>query len=372
MKKIILTNLLVFISVLFVIYIFFSLINLILSGQPRYWEIVHNRNFENLKVEKEKIVQIKRETSNRVSYLSVLDKKYKNLNYSGKFKNAKCGSFENGYNELIYQTDKHGFRENIDFRYISSDFVLLGDSFAESICENKPNDLKSNLLEKTKFSYLNLGTYGTDYPDQALYLFEYAKETNFKGLVWIFYEGNDYEKKSYNISKIENNQIPPDEIKINYNYDLDVNHEISILFRIKVWLAEFIRGPSVLAKFFIKYDRLLDVDDYDKVLTQVKNFLDKKNVKKRYIIYVPSWQKISLYKLKKIGIYENHPQTKQLNQLKNNVKKIAMKNGFSFIDGDNFFFNNEDPLSVFHYKLNTHFNKFGYELLAESIYKNLH
>ena len=38
-----------------------------------------------------------------------------------------------------------------------------------------------------------------------------------------------------------------------------------------------------------------------------------------------------LYKLKKIGIYENHPQAKQINQLKNNVKKIAMKNGFSFL-----------------------------------------
>ena len=50
----------------------------------------------------------------------------------------------NGYDNLIYQTDKYGFRENIDFRYIYSDYVLLGDSFTKSICENKPKDLKSD------------------------------------------------------------------------------------------------------------------------------------------------------------------------------------------------------------------------------------
>ena len=54
----------------------------------------------------------------------------------------ECGSIEGGEYNLIYQTDRYNFRENRDSRYIYSDYVLIGDSFVHSICENKPNDLK--------------------------------------------------------------------------------------------------------------------------------------------------------------------------------------------------------------------------------------
>ena len=99
--------------------------------------------------------------------------------------------------------------------------------------------------------------------------------------------------------------------------------------------------------------------------------MDKKNVSKRYIVYIPSWQKLSLYKLKKYNLYEKHPQIKQLNKLKSDVKIIAEKNSFNFIDTEKYFFNLENPLKVFHYELNTHFNKFGYKLLSTAVVENL-
>ena len=86
-----------------------------------------------------------------------------------------------------------------------SDYILLGDSFTQSICENKPNDFKSLLIKKTKFSYLNLGMEGTDYAEQALNLFHYTEDTNFEGVIWLFYEGNDYEKTSDKVKKIKKN-----------------------------------------------------------------------------------------------------------------------------------------------------------------------
>ena len=58
----------------------------------------------------------------------------------------------------------------------------------------------------------------------------------------------------------------------------------------------------------------------------------------------------------------------QIDQLKNSVEKISKKNGFIFIDGDNKFINLKGPLKVFHYKLNTHFNRMGYKILAEDVY----
>ena len=124
---------------------------------------------------------------------------------------------------------------------------------------------------------------GTDYAEQALNLKHYTTKTNFKGLIWLFYEGNDYEQTSNKVKKIRENfgnQIK----KYDAKYQLDINHKITILFKFKVWFAEFIRGPSVLLKFFKNYDNLLDKEDYNKVLKNVQIYLDKKNTKKRFLI----------------------------------------------------------------------------------------
>ncbi len=272
MKKILFYNLLVFLFLFFSIIIIFSIFNIIFSGQPRYWEIVHNKNFEKMRIDKEKIVQIKRQNNN-VSFLSILDKEYKEFGYSGKIKNNKCGSIESGIYELMYQQDKFGFRENIDERYIKSDYVLLGDSFVNSNCENKPNDLKSNLLKLTKYSYLNLSQDATDYAEQQLNFFSYTQHTELKGIIWFFYEGNDYETKSFQIKKIKNYKLNNDD---DIKYSIILNHKISLSFRLKVWLAEFVRGASVVLKFFKNYDNLLDKKDYLKVHNEMSEYLDKK------------------------------------------------------------------------------------------------
>ena len=359
--KILKFNIIIFICLLSFISLLFYLLNLTISGQPRYWEIVHKKSQENLLTEKEKIIQIKKKRNQRSKYLSIFDTKYKKLNYSGFFAKEECGTTENGYDDLIYQVDKNGFRENKDYRYIFSDYV----------------------------SFLNLGMTGTTYSHQFLTLDYFTKDTNFDGLIWFFYEGNDYENILNSDRKIIEDYISQIDLgnenfefklsvyqKINSDhenlkYESSTNHKISSKFRFQVWLAEFIRGPSVLFKFFRDYKNLLNKDDYNYFLNNAKNYLDKKNVSKRYIVYIPSWQKLSLYKLKKYNLYEKHPQIKQLNKLKSDVKIIAEKNSFNFIDTEKYFFNLENPLKVFHYELNTHFNKFGYKLLSTAVVENI-
>lgn len=363
-------NILILFVFIVILYFAVSLLNLIFSGQPRYWEIVHGKNLKNLRINKEKIIQLKRNKSSRSKFLNFSEKEYRDLSYSGPIIKNECGSIENGYEDLIYQTDKYGFRENIDFRYIYSDYVLLGDSFTKSICENKPNDLKSLLLKNTNNSYLNLGIEGTDYPEQALNFTYYTTETDFKGLIWLFYEGNDYEQTSDTVKEIRNN-FEKYLRNNNLKYQLTINHKITNFFKLKVWFAEFIRGPSTLLKFLKHYDNLLDKKDYNKVLKNVQTYLDKKKVKKKFLIYIPSWQKISLYKLKKIKIYDFHPQIIQLNNLKEDVRFIAESNNFIFIDGDDYFLDRKNPLDVFHFKLNTHFNKKGNSILAEIVSNSL-
>ena len=371
-NKLIKFNLLYISIILIIFFLVISFINYFLSGHPRYWEIIHGRDMADLKeytIRKEKIIFLKKKKFNKITnYISVLDQEYKDLNYSGKYVSGKCGSIENGYNELIFKTDKYGFRENEDFRYIYSDYVLLGDSFTQSICENKPNDLKTMLIDNSEYSFVNLGMQGTDYPDQVKKLIYYLNTTKFNGLIWFFYEGNDYEKKSFNTLEIKN-YIKPNNDKIDYK--LNVHHEISLYFKFKVWLAEFIRGPVTLLKFFKTYDDLLDLKDYDSIHKELNIFLNEKKINQRIIIYIPSWQKISLYKLKKLKLYNIHPQIIQLNNLKNQVKNISTSYGFKFIDGDKYFFKNNKPLSIFHYNLNTHFNKDGNKILSDIVLENL-
>ena len=73
----------------------------------------------------------------------------------------------------------------------------------------------------------------------------------------------------------------------------------------------------------------------------------------------------------KVELSNSNPQIKQLDELKISVKNISKKYGFKFIDGEEIFMNLNNPLSVFHYSLNTHFNRKGYELMALDINRKI-
>ena len=277
LKKILLVNIyLVFILIILIFFIF-SLINFIISGQPRYWEILHGSNMNNFRIIKEKLVQYKSQSVYK-KFLKITDKEYQKIGYTGNFTNLNCGAIENGIYEAIYQKDKHGYRENLNDRYISTDYVLLGDSFTESVCENKPWDLKSALLKKSNYTYLNLGVRGTDFPLQAKHLMNATANTKFNGLIWFFYEGNDYEHKIEDnfFDNIKLEKKNNDNLNDDVNYTINKIHNIKFLFKFKVWFAEFIRGPVTLIRFFNNYGKLLDKDDYDLTLKQVNKYLDKK------------------------------------------------------------------------------------------------
>ena len=375
MKKIFLINFLIFFCSLLFIYIILEITNVFVSGPPRYYELVYNLEKGSLREKKEKLVYYKKnknlnEESNFNQYEINL---YDNSVFSGPIVNANCGSIESGLHELYFKTDKNGFRENKDNLYINTDIVLIGDSFTMSICENKPLDLKSQLNKLNKnLSYLNLGIHGVNYVKQLSVLVNITENTNFDTLIWFFYEGNDYEDNilnfnSYNSLEKYQSLSKVDEI----NYFVDKKFKISLFYKFKVWLAEKVNGISSLVKYFKKYEILLDEKDYNKALQISQKYLDMKNIKNRYIYYIPSWQRLTNYKSIKYGLYNNNPQIKQLNHLKKTVKTISEKNGFIFVDGEEIFINQSNPLKIFHYELNTHFNHIGYKMLAKDVFNKI-
>ena len=62
---------------------------------------------------------------------------------------------ENGYYS-IYDSDRFGFNNPDDQWDQDLDFLLIGDSFVNGACVNRPNDIGSN-LRKFNLNGLNLG-----------------------------------------------------------------------------------------------------------------------------------------------------------------------------------------------------------------------
>ena len=376
MKKILFINILLTLIFLSFLFLILYLLNYYIGGPPRYYELLFSNKNISINKHKEKLIyykKIKKKKEN--NYIHVLSEEYNKFSYSGKIRFIECGKIESGFYNLVYKTDKNGFRENHDDLYNDTDFVILGDSFGFSDCENKPNDLKSNLNSLNNiYKFLNLSVRGTDYPTQIYNLINFTNKTNYNNLIWFFYEGNDYEskfiKEKHNkILRNQNINLEQDDNK--FKYEVDNAFKITTSYKLKVFLSEFISGFSTLIKFFKSYDDLLDKENYELALKEVDYFLDEKKINKRYIYYIPSWQRLSNHKQLKSNFYSINPQIKQLDRLKKNVKKIAEKYDFVFIDGEKSFINRDNPLDVFHYNLNTHFNKLGYNILAIDLFKNI-
>ena len=375
-------NLIVFVILLFFSYLLLEALNFFVAGYPSF---KHPR----IRLTITDLVSYKYDATKEYTYndfLRVYSEEYANLNYSGKIKKIGCGPLESGKYNLIFKTDKYGFRENKDIRYSYSDIVLLGDSFTMSNCINKPYDLKSVLtnLDK-KNSYLNLGIHGTQPWQQLALTKKILANTEFKKLIWIFTEANDYENpRDRNFDTY--NKMLTDENILNENIKKTINlwsaflnepvkeedylvekkylAEISLLTYLKILFINKTRGLSTLAKYFKEYPDLLNKESYEKTVRDMHDFAKRKNIKV-YLYYIPSYIRLS-YK----G-FDNHPQIIQLNNLKNEVKKITEKNNFTFIDGEESFNNLKNKLKVYHHELPTHYNEFGYRLMSEMIISSI-
>tara|TARA_Y100000741_G_scaffold225639_1_gene172339 strand:+ start:798 stop:1367 length:570 start_codon:yes stop_codon:yes gene_type:complete len=148
------------------------------------------------------------------------------------------------------------------------------------------------------------------------------------------------------------------------DYTKEWDHEIII--KSKIFLAERLKGLSSLIKYFVKKNNVNNLNkiDYERVLNRMDKFLTKKNVKKRYIYYLPMYSRLSHKS-------QSHPDIKNLNNLRNSIKSIGEKYNFEFIDGSIPFMNVKNPLDIFPYQLPNHYNELGYKLLAEYANKKI-
>jgi len=278
----------------------------------------------------------------------------------------------NGYYS-IYQTDRYGFN-NPDTEWDKKEIehLLIGDTYAYGDCVNRPDDIASVLRILSKRSVLNLA-YDRNGP-----LIEYATlreylKPNVKNVLWVYYEGDD-------ISELDNELNS--EILNSYLKDLKFSQNlISKQNQIDELAIQKIEGRKEKKKErdslnfkllkFIKIFNLRNIlrqiqlqpqpqpqpqlqPQFKEILKLAKE-LSTKNNSNFYFVYLPEYQR---YK------------TSYNNNLYNQVKQIVEELNIPFIDIHKEVFEKEaNPLKLFPFELDLHYNVEGYRKVAEAIQK---
>ena len=276
---------------------------------------------------------------------------------------------ENGYYP-IYQSDRYGFNNpDEEWNNKEIEYLLVGDSYAQGACVNRPDDIASVLRTLSNKSALNLG-YGGNGP-----LIEYATlreyfNSNVKKVLWIYYEGNDLQDLDFEIrNKILRNYL--DDLAFTQNLKIKQS-EIDKLVKsivekemekIKVDLISIIKLNKTRLQLSLYLPSKNQPQpsqtqlELKKILRLANNFTIK-NDSKLYFVYLPSY-----------GHYKvNYKVDYKINY--NLIKKIVNELNIPFIDINQEVFEKErNPLKLFPFEMSGHYNVEGYKKTADTIYK---
>jgi hypothetical protein len=307
------------------------------------------------------------------------EKNYSIIPFSGVSKSNIIMCNEGGF-WATYFSDRYGFN-NPDFVWNEDkiDFLLVGDSFTEGACVNEDDTISANLRRISNLTSISLGRAATGSLNQFAILREYLPQ-NTKRVVWIYYE-NDITDLEY-----EFNSMILNKYLINNHFSQNLINKQNLIDDIHIELhkkhLEYlmnektrINGPfgsfntdqySYLKLYtvrnFIK-ERFLEkkheitptkknINDFAVVINNVNETLKEKNIK-FYFVYISSRKK---YSSKFDG--EIYPE----------VLKIISNLNIPILDMHKAFKNHPDPLSLFPFRRQLHYNEKGYSFVAEKIY----
>ena len=285
---------------------------------------------------------------------------------------------ENGYYNN-YLSDRYGFNnpdEQWDKKEI--EFVLVGDSFVQGACVNKPNDIAS-ILRKKNNNVLNLG-YGTNGPLAQLASLREFLPKNVKNIVWFFYEGNDLNdlerEKDSNIllsylnkktfsQGLKSKQIEIDILLKSKLLEFEKMYSEQLLDdnKLKYRILKFIRLDKT-KEFLFEKDNLRNADSglmnntehdynlFEKIILEAKEISEMNN-SNFYIVFLPWYYR-----------YEKNLEVFSYKKIENIIKK----NNIEFIDiHKSRFAKEKSPLKNFPFQKFGHYNEIGYNKVAEII-----
>jgi PAS domain S-box-containing protein len=284
---------------------------------------------------------------------------------------------------VTYTSDEHGFR-NLQGIWESGhiDVAVLGDSFAQGYCV--PSD--KNFVAELRKDYpatLNLGMAGNGPLFMMATLREYLPPLKPKVVLWCYFEGNDLtglqnEKKSALLRRYLNDgfnqglagrQKEIDQALADYiqrEAVIAANKEAKTSNRVYE-LLEIATLNTLRKRLGLVYGRTneevetlsavqgANVDLFREILSKAKADVSDWGGT-LYFVYQPAWSR-----------YANVPElgVEQRERILAMVKTL----GIPTIDIHHAFQSQKDPLSLFPFRKNGHYNENGHQLVAEEILK---
>jgi len=279
---------------------------------------------------------------------------------------------ESGY-WSIYKSDEYGFKNPKGiFKAENIEFMLVGDSFTHGACVKQGEDIGARLREKLGKKIINLGISSNGPLLELATMKEYGRYVKPKNVLWIYFEGNDLENleaetKSPILLKYLNPDFSQNLINRQLEIDLVLNKYIQSQIKELVIdtnvenILNIIKLRHLRQKFNII--NLLETTHqvnpsfplFKQILEQAKK-LTLSWGGNFYFVYLPSWERYAT-DIDQDTLY-----------YRNQVLSIVKELNIPIIDiHKKVFINHPDPLSVFPFKLNLHYNSEGYRLVANAI-----
>ena len=294
--------------------------------------------------------------------------------------NKKTLSCAEDLNFKIINNDKFGFKNPNRIYDKKIEIALIGDSYAEGLCENENNDVAGHLRKKN-FNTLNLGVTGSGPLLSLATLREYGSNFFPNKVIYLYFEGNDlidlnWEKKtflmnyldtSFKLDYIKSTKDIKEFLQIAHNEKISLMKDIYLnesntktteknLFGTIKDILELTNLKNIFRSNFFLDQKKIEMDLFYRILKEMK--IETNRFGGEFLfVYIPSWSRY----------FTKYNKDKILFDKKNEILNFLKKERINYHDFENEISKSIDKKEYFPLGYMGHFNSFGYKRLSESI-----
>jgi hypothetical protein len=299
------------------------------------------------------------------------------LPLSGVANATVIGCNESGYYST-YKTDKFGFR-NPPGSWPDSvpiDLAFVGDSYTVGDCVNEGDHI-ADMLRGSFAHVVNLAYGGNGPLFELAAIREYLADSDVRYVFWVYFERNDLSdlERDKNIDtlsdylepgftqKLASRQREIDAATREY-LDDRINEKINgraVLFpnlRLLLWRIRYTKTGTVNK---IDNTAYYDLSMFRKILATAKQLVEK-NGGQLVFVYLPEYERFN---------HEVPSAPWSGAGMKTEVLAMVASLGIGLIDIEPAFLAVADPLNLFPFRMQGHYNKQGYSIVANEIHKHL-